>query len=98
MLLAQFRQAEKIALGRKAKEQADREEAEKRRKERQAKKEAEEKKRQEELENEPKIKELTDEEAEALQKKLDKVGQRNMEERGLESRNKEFQIKFHCYI
>merc|ERR1711950_48876 len=44
VILKSFRKHEKSALGRQAKEKADRDEADKRRKERQAKKEAEEKK------------------------------------------------------
>ena len=58
----------KAASQRAEKERKELEAAEKKRKERQAAKQATEKKQQEE---EPKIKELTDEEAEKLQKELD---------------------------
>lgn len=71
MLMEQFRKHEKTALAKAAKEKEEREQVEKRRKERLAKKAEEEKKQQEALENEPKIKEITDEEADKIQKEID---------------------------
>lgn len=67
MILEKFKKFEKQALERQAELKAEREEEERKRQERIAKKKAEEEK----LLNEPRIKELTDEEADKLQKQLD---------------------------
>ncbi|XP_067121518.1 nuclear migration protein nudC [Centruroides vittatus] len=66
LLLEKFKKYEAKALSEKAKKEQEREAEERRRKERQARKAQEEAK----LDNEPRVKELTDEEAEKLQKEL----------------------------
>ncbi|XP_064616415.1 nuclear migration protein nudC-like [Liolophura sinensis] len=66
-----FKKYEGVAKERMEKDKDEREEAEKRRQERIAKKREEEAKRMAEAEQEPKIKEITDEEAEKIQKQLD---------------------------
>ncbi|XP_013413973.1 nuclear migration protein nudC [Lingula anatina] len=72
LILDKFRHFEKEALKKAQKEKEDREESEKRRKERLAKKAEKERLEQEQLKEEPKIKEITDEEAEKLQKEIEK--------------------------
>lgn len=68
-----FKKYEEVAKERMEKDKDEREEAEKRRQERVAKKREEEARRMAEAEQEPKIKEITDEEAEKIQKQLDQV-------------------------
>ncbi|XP_060601117.1 nuclear migration protein nudC-like isoform X2 [Ruditapes philippinarum] len=68
MILSKFRKHEKVALEKQAQLKAEREEEERRRQERIKKKKEEEEK----AKDEPKIKELTDEEADKLQKELEK--------------------------
>ena len=70
LLLEKFGAYEKKALDRAAKEKEERDEEERRRKERKAKKEAEELAK-ENGSGEPKIQEITDEEADKLQKEID---------------------------
>nr|XP_027208222.1 nuclear migration protein nudC-like [Penaeus vannamei] len=66
MVLEKFKKYQKVAYAEDEKKKAEREEQERRKEERRKKKEMEEK----EAANQPKIKELTDEEADALEKKL----------------------------
>ena len=73
LLLEKFHRHEKFALKKVAEERKEREEAETRRKARLAKKEEEERQRIADLDNEPKIKEITDEEAEKLENELKQV-------------------------
>jgi hypothetical protein len=79
LLLEKFGAYEKKALDRAAKEKEERDEEEKRRKERKAKKEAEELAK-ENGSGEPKIQEITDEEADKLQKEIDE--KKNKDEEG----------------
>ena len=67
MLLEKFHQYEKVALKRAGKEKEEREDEERRRQERLSKKREEEKL----AAGEPKIRELTDEEADKMQKELE---------------------------
>jgi len=69
MLLEKFRKYDAEAKARQAVLKAEKEEEEKRRKEKIRKKKEEE----EQLQNEPKIKELTDEEADKLQQQIEQV-------------------------
>lgn len=71
LILENFRRHQKIAETKIAKEKAEREEQEKRRKERLAKKKDQEQHQQANANEEPKIKELTDEEANALQQQIE---------------------------
>lgn len=75
LILEMFRAHEKKALDRAAKEKEEKEEEERRRKEKQAKREAEEREQEQKMDAEPKIKELTDEEAEKLQKEIEEKKQ-----------------------
>lgn len=68
MIIGKFKKYEKIALEKQAQLKAEREEEERRRQEKIRKKREEEEK----AKNEPRIKELTDEEAEKLQKEMEK--------------------------
>ena len=83
--MEKFKKHQAIAKEKKAQETKERDEAERRRKERQAKKAEQERKEQEQVENEPKIKELTEEEAEKLQKELDNPKEKKVEEDGEKS-------------
>lgn len=76
MLMEHFKKYEKIAEKQKDEIKKEREEQERKRKEKIAKRKAEEQAEMERLkkeEEEPKIKEITDEEAEKIQKELEKV-------------------------
>ena len=73
MLLEAFTKHEEVALAKQAEQKAEREEEERRRQERIAKRKAEEEKAMAATEDEPRVKELTEEEAEKLQKEIEQV-------------------------
>ena len=73
MLMDIFNKNAAVAQERSGREKKQRDEAERKRKERVAKKAEEERKRREKLTEGPRLQEVTDEEAERIQKEIDAV-------------------------